>query len=99
MTVLECALGHFPYQSTDTNISLGFWDLMDMIVEGEVPTIPAETSTSELRDFTACCLARDPALRPTAWQLLQHPFLQPKSGKYSMSVASYQFDLFHFTLA
>jgi serine/threonine-protein kinase 24/25/MST4 len=35
--------------------------------------------SSALRDFVAACLQRDPAARPTARELLSHPFLAAAS--------------------
>lgn len=40
----------------------------------ELPAIP-DALSREGKDFVRCCLQRDPALRPTAAQLLEHPFV------------------------
>ena len=40
----------------------------------EVPAIP-EFLSNEGKMFLICCLQRDPRKRPTAAQLLEHPFL------------------------
>ncbi|XP_010028284.2 LOW QUALITY PROTEIN: mitogen-activated protein kinase kinase kinase 5 [Eucalyptus grandis] len=39
------------------------------------PSIP-ETLSSEGKDFLQCCFRRDPAERPSAAKLLEHPFLK-----------------------
>ncbi|KAF8020259.1 hypothetical protein BT93_G0842 [Corymbia citriodora subsp. variegata] len=39
------------------------------------PSIP-ETLSSEGKDFLQCCFRRDPAERPSATKLLEHPFLK-----------------------
>nr|XP_024382607.1 mitogen-activated protein kinase kinase kinase YODA-like isoform X2 [Physcomitrium patens] len=41
----------------------------------ELPAIP-DSLSREGRDFVRLCLQRDPAHRPTAAQLLEHPFVQ-----------------------
>jgi len=41
----------------------------------ELPTIPEQLS-DEAKDFVRKCLQREPRLRPTAAQLLDHPFVK-----------------------
>ncbi|XP_011624929.1 mitogen-activated protein kinase kinase kinase YODA isoform X2 [Amborella trichopoda] len=41
----------------------------------EIPTIP-DLLSEEGKDFVRCCLQRNPADRPTAAQLLEHPFVK-----------------------
>jgi mitogen-activated protein kinase kinase kinase 3 len=45
----------------------------------DVPDIP-ESFSKEGKDFLRLCLKRDPAQRPSATQLLGHPFLQDHQG-------------------
>jgi serine/threonine protein kinase len=45
----------------------------------DVPDIP-ESFSKDGKDFLRLCLKRDPAQRPSATQLLGHPFLQEHQG-------------------
>lgn len=40
------------------------------------PVSPRNRRSSEFNDFVAKCTAKDPAQRPTAEELLQHPFVK-----------------------
>lgn len=44
-------------------------------MEEECPLPPEGECSPELRDFVAQCMRKDPWQRPTAEQLLQHPFV------------------------
>ncbi|GJM93448.1 hypothetical protein PR202_ga10006 [Eleusine coracana subsp. coracana] len=69
-TVVEMATGRAPWSDTDEVLAavhrIGFTDA--------VPEVPAWLS-AEAKHFLACCFARNPRDRPTAAQLLEHPFL------------------------
>lgn len=48
------------------------------IMNGEPPQLKDPLSWSDkFRDFIYCCLKKDPKKRPTAKQLLRHPFVRP----------------------
>lgn len=55
----------------------------------DIPTIP-ESLSYEARDFLKCCFQRNPAERPTAVMLLEHPFMKnlqhPDAPSYSQAV-------------
>jgi len=71
LTIMTCALGRFPY-GEDT----GYWGLLQEISSRPPPELPADADWSaELRSFLARCLAKDPAGRPGASELLGHPFV------------------------
>eukprot|EP00742_Colponemidia_sp_Colp-10_P006036 GILJ01006460.1.p1 GENE.GILJ01006460.1~~GILJ01006460.1.p1 ORF type:complete len:395 (+),score=49.26 GILJ01006460.1:109-1293(+) len=75
LTLVECALGRFPYPPPGSSTTtLGFWDLLDFIVAEPAPTLP-ERFSPEFRSFVAQCLHKEPANRPTAHDLLGHPFI------------------------
>lgn len=70
LTLLECATGIFPY-----NANKGPVNLMLQVMEDPSPTPPADKFSPEFRDFVDSCLLKDSNQRPTAEQLLAHPFV------------------------
>ncbi|XP_010914109.1 mitogen-activated protein kinase kinase 5 [Elaeis guineensis] len=73
LSILEFYLGRFPFGE---NLGRqGNWaSLMCAICYSNPPEAPS-TASPEFRSFIACCLQKDPARRPGALQLLQHPFI------------------------
>jgi mitogen-activated protein kinase kinase kinase 17/18 len=70
-TVVEMATGRAPWSGADDGVlaavhRIGYTDA--------VPEVPAWLS-AEARHFLACCFARNAGDRPTAAQLLEHPFV------------------------
>ncbi|RLM91842.1 mitogen-activated protein kinase kinase kinase 3-like [Panicum miliaceum] len=69
-TVIEMATGRAPWSDVDDVFAavhrIGYTDA--------VPELPAWLS-AQAKDFLRVCLARNPRSRPTAAQLLEHPFL------------------------
>ncbi|KDP42496.1 hypothetical protein JCGZ_00293 [Jatropha curcas] len=68
-TVLEMLTRRRPYPN------LEYQQAMFSIAKGELPHIP-DSLTPNSRYFILQCLQVDPKLRPTAAQLLDHPFLE-----------------------
>ncbi|KAK4481274.1 hypothetical protein RD792_012158 [Penstemon davidsonii] len=68
-TVLEMLTRRFPYSNMECMPALF------RIGRGERPPIP-DSLSSDARDFILTCLQVDPSLRPTAAQLLDHPFVK-----------------------
>ncbi|KZV28827.1 Mitogen-activated protein kinase kinase kinase 1 isoform 1 [Dorcoceras hygrometricum] len=68
-TVLEMLTRRFPYANLECMPALF------RIGRGERPAIP-DSLSSDSRDFILQCLQVDPSLRPTAAQLLDHPFVK-----------------------
>ncbi|PIN19012.1 MEKK [Handroanthus impetiginosus] len=68
-TVLEMLTRCFPYSNLECMQALF------KIGKGERPPIPISLS-GDARDFILQCLQIDPSLRPTAAQLLDHPFVK-----------------------
>uniref|UniRef100_A0A3Q7HEA7 Protein kinase domain-containing protein n=1 Tax=Solanum lycopersicum TaxID=4081 RepID=A0A3Q7HEA7_SOLLC len=65
-TVLEMLTRQFPYSHLE--------NVLYQIGKGEPPAVPNSLS-EDARDFINHCLQVDPSARPTATQLLEHPFL------------------------
>eukprot|EP00898_Chlorokybus_atmophyticus_P002443 jgi/Chlat1/319/Chrsp1S03073 len=79
LTLVECAMGRFPYPPAGAKTAqpaMGFWDLLDYIVEKPPPVLPADKFSPEMCSFVAMCLQKEPQHRPTATDLLEHPFLK-----------------------
>ncbi|KAL7155974.1 hypothetical protein ABFS83_03G111900 [Erythranthe nasuta] len=68
-TVLEMLTGRFPYSNLECASALY------RIGNGERPEIPGSISR-DARNFIVKCLQVNPSLRPTAAQLLDHPFVK-----------------------
>ncbi|KAL3839968.1 hypothetical protein ACJIZ3_024559 [Penstemon smallii] len=68
-TVLEMLTRRFPYSNMECMPALF------RIGRGERPPIP-DSLSRDARDFILTCLQVDPSLRPTAAQLLDHPFVK-----------------------
>jgi mitogen-activated protein kinase kinase 1 len=80
LTLLECALGQFPYQPPGEDEGfLSFYALLSTIVEEPPPVAPADKFSSEFCSFISACIQKEPSERLSAAELLNHPFLQ----KYS----------------
>ena len=73
VTILTCALGRFPFAASAKK---GFWGLLSALTNnnGLEPDFPPNFS-SQAKDFIMLCLAREPKDRPTAAELLEHPFV------------------------
>lgn len=69
-TVLEMLTRQFPYSNLDNPMQVLY-----RIGKGEPPAVP-DTLSIDARDFINHCLQVDPSARPTASQLLEHPFVK-----------------------
>ncbi|CAI5465109.1 unnamed protein product [Closterium sp. Yama58-4] len=70
-TVIEMLTGSHPWPGMDNT-----WSAIFHIAKTTTGPPTPEESSPEGRDFLAACFQLDPALRPSAAQLLQHPFVQ-----------------------
>ncbi|XP_042010546.1 mitogen-activated protein kinase kinase kinase 1-like [Salvia splendens] len=68
-TVLEMLTRRFPY------FGLEYMTALYKIGQGVRPDVP-DTLSSDAQDFILQCLQIDPSLRPTAAELLDHPFVK-----------------------
>ena len=77
LSLLECALGRFPYPEPDEsgNIAkLEFWNLINYISASPAPQPPPSVS-ADFKDFIRICLGKVPGTRSSAKELLKHPFI------------------------
>ncbi|OQR87434.1 mitogen-activated protein kinase kinase kinase [Achlya hypogyna] len=70
--VIEMATGEPPWN----NFSNPLTAMFHIASETSTPALPSHLSP-EAQAFVSACLVKDPAQRPTAAWLLQHPFFQP----------------------
>ena len=83
LSLVECAIGRFPYPPPDVPAKqcapLGFWDLLDFIVEEDPPRLPKgdefPTFSKQFEDFVEQCLRKEPKDRVTATALLAHEWI------------------------
>lgn len=86
LSILQFYLGRFPFG--DNLGRQGDWaSLMCAICYSNPPEAPA-TASAEFRSFISYCLQKEPARRPTAAQLLQHPFITKYASPSSSSSSS-----------
>jgi len=76
LTIVECALGRFPYNPPDQARHFSFWDLLDIVVKEPVPTVRPELDVSdEFDNFVTLGLNKDPRGRMLARNMIAHPWI------------------------
>ncbi|KAL6134909.1 hypothetical protein ACLB2K_067137 [Fragaria x ananassa] len=78
MSILEVYVGRYPFPVD--RYQKGHWSSLLWVISMCQPPEAPPTSSTELRDFIACCLQREPQKRNSAAQLLQHPFISGNGG-------------------
>eukprot|EP00735_Rhodelphis_limneticus_P006725 TRINITY_DN19156_c0_g1::TRINITY_DN19156_c0_g1_i1::g.2218::m.2218 TRINITY_DN19156_c0_g1::TRINITY_DN19156_c0_g1_i1::g.2218 ORF type:complete len:493 (+),score=147.20,sp/O80396/M2K3_ARATH/39.43/5e-82,Pkinase/PF00069.20/1.4e-62,Pkinase_Tyr/PF07714.12/2.1e-37,NTF2/PF02136.15/1.9e-17,Kdo/PF06293.9/0.00075,Kinase-like/PF14531.1/0.0063,Seadorna_VP7/PF07387.6/0.073,APH/PF01636.18/62,APH/PF01636.18/1.8,RIO1/PF01163.17/0.17,SnoaL_4/PF13577.1/0.21 TRINITY_DN19156_c0_g1_i1:52-1479(+) len=81
LSMMECALGKFPFP-----LGKGYWDLMNQIQNEESPRLPADQFSQEFCDFISLCLQKDAEKRPSADDLLKHPFITNNDGAVDLGM-------------
>ncbi|XP_020520748.1 mitogen-activated protein kinase kinase 3 isoform X2 [Amborella trichopoda] len=71
LAIFECGTGEFPYTATE-----GPANLMLQILYDPSPSPPRDSFSPEFCSFIDACLQKDAEARPTAEQLLSHPFIR-----------------------
>ncbi|CAA6661188.1 unnamed protein product [Spirodela intermedia] len=71
IALFECGTGEFPYAANEGPVNL-----MLQILYDPSPTPPENSFSPEFCSFIDACLQKDADARPTAEQLLAHPFIR-----------------------
>lgn len=71
LALFECGTGEFPYTASDGPVNL-----MLQILDDPSPSPSKGKFSPEFCSFVDACLQKDPDARPTAEQLLSHPFIK-----------------------
>ncbi len=67
LTLVECALGYFPYLSSEQRVQqekkhqMGFWDVMEKIIHKPPPELPADKFSADFREFVSIWCAASAA--------------------------------------
>jgi hypothetical protein len=83
LTIVEMAIGKYPYQEAGEKSKLTFWDVLECISSKPVPKLP-DNFTEDIKDFVAICLRKEVGTRSSATELLQHKFVK-RYAKVGMS--------------
>ena len=70
LSLLTVAIGRYPLQTDG-----GYWGLLHSLKDEPSPELPENEFSDVFRDFIDLCLQKDPKERPSAKELLEHPFL------------------------
>ncbi|XP_077253552.1 mitogen-activated protein kinase kinase 3 [Tasmannia lanceolata] len=83
LALFECGTGEFPYTANDGPVNL-----MLQILYDPSPSPPKNSFSLEFCSFIDACLQKNADVRPTAEQLLAHPFIT-KYEKTKVDLASF----------
>ncbi|XP_030953031.1 mitogen-activated protein kinase kinase 2-like [Quercus lobata] len=76
LVLLECATGQFPYSPSEQSEGwANFYELMEAIVEKPPPSAPSDHFSQEFSSFISACVQKEPKDRPSAHELMTHPFI------------------------
>jgi len=79
LIVLELAIGSYPYTDADGKPPSSYFQLLGFITDHPAPTVPAGRFSELLTQFIALCLDKAPLKRPSARELLKHPWLRQRA--------------------
>ena len=65
LSILELSLGRFPYHEAGNKVQvaqegLGFWELLDKIVQKDTPELPSDNYSEDLRAFVSLWCVHHP---------------------------------------
>ncbi|KAG4946543.1 hypothetical protein AAZX31_15G164400 [Glycine max] len=75
LILLKCATGQFPYTPPDREGWENIFQLIEVIVEKPSPSAPSDDFSPEFCSFISACLQKNPGDRPSARDLINHPFI------------------------
>ncbi|XP_020220471.1 mitogen-activated protein kinase kinase 2 [Cajanus cajan] len=77
LILLKCATGRFPYTPPDQREGWeNIFQLIEAIVEKPSPSAPSDDFSPEFCSFISACLQKNPRDRPSARDLINHPFIK-----------------------
>ena len=89
MILLELAKGEFPYPQPDS-----YFKLLEQIMDEPAPNVPEDSDFSAaFAEFLGVCLDKTPAMRPSAHELIRHPFLRQHKGVDDMMLSGMLSDM------
>ncbi|KAL1515893.1 hypothetical protein AB1Y20_002507 [Prymnesium parvum] len=71
LILLELATGKYPYPKPDS-----YFQLLREILQKPAPSLPSGAFSADFHDVITLCLDKNPNLRPSAHDLLKHPWLR-----------------------
>jgi len=76
LSLMECAIGKFPYIDLVDDI-FNYLEMLQTIATEPSPSLPKDMKFSkEFQAFLHECIRKDPAKRPTAKQLMKHEWIR-----------------------
>ena len=76
-TLVHMLTGRIPWSNPSIASSAYYWKVINWVANGVQPTIPTDLSLSkDCIDFLELCFRHDPNLRPSSFDLLEHPFVK-----------------------
>ncbi|KAL7133218.1 hypothetical protein ABFS83_12G125500 [Erythranthe nasuta] len=75
LVFLECATGQFTYTAPQPEGWVNVYELMEAIVDQPAPRAPSDQFSPEFCSFISACVQKDPKDRPSANELMAHPFI------------------------
>ncbi len=83
VTLYECATGSNPFLPKKVD----FIEMFENVVRGKLPDCSA--FSADFQSFIASCLQKDPTQRPTASELLKHPFITRNQSFYKKEMSAW----------
>ncbi|KAJ1947503.1 Protein kinase C signaling pathway involved MAPKK protein [Linderina pennispora] len=80
LTMIEVSQRQFPFPPPGHR-QLSEIELLEYIIHMPVPEMDAARFSQQCCDFVRACLIKEPGLRPTPSQLLEHPFIVNSAAK------------------